>query len=83
MEIPAYLIGMFVVEYFGRRLTLNVALLAGGCFCLIAGLVPQSNEHQLFVKIINILLMFAIQQDTMVLSFYSRYVASFLYRCNW
>lgn len=46
MEIPAYLIGMFAVDKLGRRLIINITLLVGGIFCLLAGIVPQ-GKHKL------------------------------------
>jgi MFS transporter, OCT family, solute carrier family 22 (organic cation transporter), member 4/5 len=43
VEIPACLTGMFVVEWLGRRPIVNVTLMAGGVFCLAAGLIPQGK----------------------------------------
>lgn len=44
-EVPAFLIGMFVVEWTGRRPIANVCLMGAGIFCLAAGLVPQGLER--------------------------------------
>jgi OCT family organic cation transporter-like MFS transporter 4/5 len=44
VEIPAYLVGMFAVDALGRRLIINITLILGGLSCLVAGLVPQSNQ---------------------------------------
>jgi hypothetical protein len=44
VEIPAYLIGMFAVDSLGRRLVINITLILGGIFCLLAGLVPKGNQ---------------------------------------
>ncbi|KZS05071.1 Uncharacterized protein APZ42_031833 [Daphnia magna] len=40
VEIPAYLLGMIVVEKIGRRPMLTCGLLVSGLCCLIAGLLP-------------------------------------------
>ncbi|XP_030828463.1 organic cation transporter protein [Strongylocentrotus purpuratus] len=40
VEIPAYIIAMFTVEYFGRRPSLIVLVLLGGVSCLCTALVP-------------------------------------------
>ncbi|EFX65785.1 hypothetical protein DAPPUDRAFT_332857 [Daphnia pulex] len=48
VEIPAYLIGMVAVDTLGRRLIINITLILGGIFCLLAGLVPQ-DRYELIV----------------------------------
>jgi len=39
-EVPSYLIGIFVMNRYGRRITLSGGLLLSGLACLITGLVP-------------------------------------------
>lgn len=41
VEIPAYIVGKFIVNRFGRKPALMGGLLAGGLACLATGLVPQ------------------------------------------
>lgn len=45
MEIPAYFVGIFVIDKIGRRPTLSSGLIVGGVACLIVGLIP---ERELF-----------------------------------
>lgn len=40
VEIPAYLLGMLVVEKIGRRTMLCGGLVISGIGCLVSGLVP-------------------------------------------
>lgn len=49
VEIPAYVSGMFAMDYFGRRLILNFTLLAGGSFCLVAGLISKEYNTVIIV----------------------------------
>lgn len=44
VEIPAYLAGIFAMDYLGRRLVLNITLIAGGAFCLVAGLISKGEK---------------------------------------
>jgi len=44
VEIPAYLIGIFLVEWSGRRPIINGGLIGAGVFCLIAGVLPQDQS---------------------------------------
>ena len=45
VEIPAYLVGMFAVDRLGRRFIINITLILGGLFCLLAGVVPQGKHR--------------------------------------
>lgn len=49
VELPAYILGMFAMDYLGRRLVLNFTLLGGGIFCLVAGLVSKGKKKLNFL----------------------------------
>ena len=58
VELPAYLIGMFVVDILGRRLILNVTIIMGGISCLIAGFVPEGSQRLWFDDFFTVLFLF-------------------------
>merc|ERR1712071_267824 len=47
-EVPSYLIGIFVMNRYGRRITLSGGLLLSGLACLITGLVPEGEAFNHF-----------------------------------
>ena len=47
-EVPSYLIGIFVMNRYGRRITLSGGLLLSGLACLITGLVPGGEAFNHF-----------------------------------
>nr|CAH0104623.1 unnamed protein product [Daphnia galeata] len=49
VEIPAYVTGMFAMDYFGRRPILNFTLIVGGSFCLVAGLISKEFNTVIIV----------------------------------
>ena len=50
VEIPAYLIGIFLVEWSGRRPIINGGLIGAGVFCLIAGVLPQGLKRLFLIS---------------------------------
>ena len=54
VEIPAYAIAMFTVEYFGRRPSLIALVMLGGVSCLCTALVRKLMQLILY-KTFNII----------------------------
>jgi len=44
VDVPAYILGGFLVNWIGRRPTESVGLLICGLACLATGLVPDGNS---------------------------------------
>ena len=44
VEVPALLLGMFTMNYFGRRPTTSACLIAGGIASLITGFVTEGTS---------------------------------------
>lgn len=47
VEIPAYLIGIYLVDKLGRRPTFSGGLILSGIACLITGLVPEGKTESM------------------------------------
>ena len=46
VELPSYIIGIFAMDHFGRRITLSGCLFLSGSACLITGLIPNGDGSQ-------------------------------------
>lgn len=49
VELPAYLLGLFVVDKLGRRTMLSGGLIISGVGCLVSGLVPTGIKILIFI----------------------------------
>lgn len=55
-ELPAYIIGPFIVNRFGRRLPLGVYLFIGGATCISAGIIPKQTAGGANIQWISLVL---------------------------